>query len=373
MRNPFILGLAEGENFCDREKELADLLQFARNGQKCVFYSPRRYGKSSMIKQVLATLEGEGFLTAYADLFPVTSERDVVNKISAAVFKGIGRGADPRTLAEKAAGLFGRLVPHVEITPEGVVFGVKFDSTLKPEILFDDLMEGTINYVRRHGVSACIVLDEFQEIMELPEAKKIEGTLRSHIQQHTEISYFFIGSRRRILLDMFTSKSRPFYKSAFNYTCGEIAKEDFVPFIVERFRKTGKTCPESAAARIYDTARGYPYYVQKLSSLCWDMTEEICDDETVAKAYRVLLRQESSDFESTWGGLALSQKSLLKALAGEPTASPFAKAFLERYHFSVGGVQKALKHLLSRDLIEKPQGVYRLTDPIFGAWLVESG
>lgn len=79
---------------------------------------------------------------------------------------------------------------------------------------------------------------------------------------------------------------------------------------------------------------------------------------------------ESPDFEGIWSGLSLIQKAMLKALAQEPTSSPFAKDYLEKYGFSIGGAQKAIKALLLKDLIEKDKdNINRLTDPIMSAWL----
>jgi hypothetical protein len=43
-----------------------------------------------------------------------------------------------------------------------------------------------------------VALDEFQEIVTLKEALQVEGIMRTQIQQQ-QASYFFIGSRRRIL------------------------------------------------------------------------------------------------------------------------------------------------------------------------------
>ncbi|MFH1320115.1 MAG: ATP-binding protein [Bacteroidota bacterium] len=369
MRNPFTLGIAAGEDFCNREKELKELLNYARNGQKVVFYSPRRYGKSSLIGQVHETLSKEGYFVVYADLFSVTSETDFLSKFATAVFKGIGRGADPRTWIEKAVNIFKRFVPSVEFGSDGAAFSVRFDRTDHPDLLLDDLMEGIRSYTLRKKLKACITLDEFQEITELKESKKIEGTLRSYIQRHKEIAYFFVGSRRRILTDMFTDKSRPFYKSAFLYTFAEIPKDAFAPYITDRFNKTGKTCALKSSGEIYDLVRGNPYYVQKLSSLCWDQTQKACNSGIVRKSYHTLINIESAEFEGIWGGLALAQKTLLKAIAKEPASAIFSKAYLERHKLSVGGVQKAVKYLIRRDLVEKEKGSYKITDPVFGAWL----
>jgi len=56
------------------------------------------------------------------------------------------------------------------------------------------------------------------------------------------VSYFFVGSRRRILLDIFNEEKRPFYKSAINYALGPLPKKEALAFIIERFSAAGKTC-----------------------------------------------------------------------------------------------------------------------------------
>jgi len=266
--------------------------------------------------------------------------------------------------------LFSSLIPSFEVKPDGLSISVKFDRSTKKEVLLDDLMKGMYNFVKRKKLRACISLDEFQEITELPESKSIEGILRSHMQLHKEIAYFFIGSRRRIIKDIFTDKNRPFYKSAFLYTLKDIPKHEFVNFLENKFKETGKNCPINRAEEIYDRTEGYPYYVQKLALLIWNLTEKIVTSEAVQRAYRLLLESEAADFEGIWNGLSLGQKSVLKAIANEPTAFPFSKQYLERYGYSAGGAQKAIKALISKDLIQRDEeNRYRLTDPIMAKWL----
>lgn len=371
MKNPFTLGLVtERDSFCNRGKEQKDLMRYAMSGSKVILCSPRRYGKSSLVHVVLSKLRKEGFLTAYVDLFPISSERDFISRFASSVYKGIGNEVDPRTFIEKIKGIFTRIVPTIDIGPDGYSISAKYNSSEKAELLLDDLMEGLEKYVDRTSRRACIVLDEFQEITELPESKKIEGILRSHMQHHQNISYFYVGSRRRILTDMFSSRSRPFYKSAFFYTLNEIPIEDFAPHIVRLFKKTGKRCPDSLSEEIYRLTRGYPYYVQKLSSIAWEETEKDCDAPIVKRAFDILLQNEAVDFEGTWGGLSMAQKRVLKSIASESGILPFSKDNLEKSEVSAGGVQKALKSLLEKDLIEKNDGgLYSITDPIMGAWL----
>lgn len=374
MKNPFSIAIVQDEeSFCNRVKERAELIRHAKNSSNVVIWAPRRYGKSSLVKLVLKDLQNKKFLTSYVDLFPVSSEQDLVTRFASSLFKSIGKGVDPRSFMDKIKGFFACLRPVLQVTPEGYSITTEFERTTGIGILLDDLMEGINNYVKKKKLSACIVLDEFQEITELSQAKKIEGILRSHIQNHQNIAYFFVGSRRRILQDMFQNKSRPFYKSAFFYPLHEISQNDFVPFIEKIFTKSGKFCSSNVAQKIWRSVRGFPYYVQKLASVAWDITTVECTEEITHEAIKLLIKSEGTEFEGMWQNLSAIQKSVLKALSLENTATPFAKDYLRKYQCSIGGVQKAIKSLLKMDLIETtPDKIYRLTDPIMESWIKES-
>ena len=370
MPNPFSLSIAQGSNFCNREREIDDLLRHGRNGNNVLLFSPRRYGKTSLVLKTLDLLSEEGLVTIYVDLFPIVSERDLVTRFSSALLRGLGRGVTHQTLAERVKDLFKRLIPSIELKPEGYNVSMRLDQTSGPLPLLEDLLEGLYKYVTQRQARACVALDEFQEITELAEAKRIEGVLRSQIQLQRDVSYFFVGSRRRILQEMFSDKSRAFYKSAFAYPLKEIPLKDFVVYIQTLFLQTGKTCPDSVAGEIYNRVQGYPHYVQKLAAIVWDLTEKECLAETVQSAYSALIDMEAPDFEATWSGLTLIQRAVLKALALEPNALPYSREFLERHQLTVGGTQRAIQVLLRMDIVEKEsEGGYRLTDPVMRAWL----
>jgi len=53
--NPFTLGIiSPDQEFCNREKEIEELTRHALNCTHVVIFSPRRYGKTSLVKQVMA-------------------------------------------------------------------------------------------------------------------------------------------------------------------------------------------------------------------------------------------------------------------------------------------------------------------------------
>ena len=64
MQNPFVYGeVVPGESFVDREVELDRLIGDLSAGQKVFLISPRRYGKSSLIRQALNAVARRGALT----------------------------------------------------------------------------------------------------------------------------------------------------------------------------------------------------------------------------------------------------------------------------------------------------------------------
>jgi hypothetical protein len=370
--NPFTLHLAHDEAFCDREQELKDLLTHVRNGESVVLLSARRLGKSSLAERVLELLEAEDFLTAKIDVYPVSSERDFVQRLSDGVIRGIGRGANSTTIGKRLLGLFTRISPRMEITSDGVKASASIDPGVPATIVMDDVLSSLYRYVERNHRRACIVLDEFQEIAALEESKTIEGTLRSFVQEHSSVSFLFLGSRRHILTDMFSDKNRPFYRSSLVYPLGKIPESAFASFIVERFAATGKKCPADVAASIYQSANGFSWYVQGLAMIAWNMTQsgQSCTADHVEAACQTMLSMQSPEFESTLSVLPPGQKAVLKALAAEPSKSLYGADYPLNRQLSPGGIQKALKALVKFDFVEQDQqGVYSVVDPFMRRWL----
>jgi len=371
MKNPFTIGIAKEKNFCNRKKEIKELKNFILNSQNVVIYSPRRFGKTSLVKMVLKEIEkkDKNFVGIYADLFPVSFYQDFIEIFSKAIIQSIGKEVD-KTFFKKIKNLFKSVVPSFTVKPDGSFsISISINQSTSLETVLSDLFLGLENYVKKNNLKACVVFDEFQEITTLEESKKIEGIIRGFIQQQENISYIFVGSRRKLLIDMFTDKNRPFYKSSFLYPLEKIEKSEFVECIISSFKKNEKICSKKSAEKIYDLVEGYPYYVQKLSSIVWDLTDKKATEKIVEKALQILIKMESIDFESIWINLNKGEKVVLKTISIYPEISPFSKEFLEKTRLSIGGIQKAINSLSKKDLIEKKDNLYTLTDPVMKYWL----
>jgi AAA+ ATPase superfamily predicted ATPase len=371
--NPFVLGLVRGPDLCDRKRELEDLTSHAQNGHNVILVSPRQYGKSSLVLEAQEQLRASGFLTVYVDLLAIASDSDVPRKLAAALVTDLGRGADPVTLAKRVKNLFSRIVPSIDLTPAGATVSIGLAQDADPIVLLTDVLDSMYQYVERQKVRACVVLDEFQEIGRLPGSRTIEATFRSYLQDRRNISFFFVGSRRQALTEMFT-RARPLYQTAYLTPLERIPREDFVPYITERFDRTGKKCSPETAGLIYDRVDGYPAYVQRLAGAAWDLSSLTCTKEKIENAYGSLLTVAGVEFGSTWISLPLGQRTLLQALAAESTTQLTSAYYLRRHGLVASTVQRAIKPLLELDLVERTPatGRFFVVDPMLAAWVSHS-
>jgi AAA+ ATPase superfamily predicted ATPase len=371
MRNPFsIREIGLDEPFCDRQKELKELTSHAVNRANLVLYSPRRYGKTSLVKRVQKEVKREGLVTVYADLFGIDSIEALAGRLVTCLYSFCRH---EETLLNKAMKFITAWRPVIRPDADAGFSMTVEPTTTKSGI---DLLEETFvlfgSFVKEHKAGFHIVLDEFQEITELKESRRIEGLMRSHIQGHKNVSYFFVGSRRRLLLDIFNEQKRPFYKSAINYALGPLPQTDAIAFILKEFARGGKKCPPHLAERIYNRVAGYPYYLQRIPYSIFELsTDEEVTEENYKKAMTDIVAEEEPYFQTKLEALSIHQKRLLHALSMEPTPSPFSLSYMKWHNLSsVGGTQGALNTLMLRDYVEKREDKhYYVVDPIFASYL----
>lgn len=171
--------------------------------------------------------------------------------------------------------------------------GVNFSLTdTLPAI--EDIFNGLYEFITGKKKQAVVVFDEFQQIGEL-EDTRIEKILRGIIQNHRDISYIFMGSKKHLIYDMFNNPGRPFFKSSPHFPIQKIDTAVFAAFLKKKFDETNRPIDDKTALYIVETAESHPYYTQFLSHTVWEMTEpgqsagtEIVD----AAVVRILARKK---------------------------------------------------------------------------------
>lgn len=370
--NPFTLKEIPVKGaFCDRQKEQADLLGFATARSNTLLYSPRRYGKTSLIEKVQNKLQADGGLTAYCDLFGVASFEEIAGRIIKSIY----------SITQKKENLFNKAIKFLTsfrpvLSPSadgGISISVQPAFTSAGLDLLDETLESLGKFIEDLTMPVHIALDEFQEITEVDHSIGVEGTLRQHIQK-IQCAFVFIGSRRRILLDMFNSRKRPFFQSAVNYELKVLPKKELTAFIVARFKEAGKQIETQTASEVCTLLKQHPYYVQKFCFFLFDRIEKTVTQNDIPETYQLVMESEKALFESILRQLTTKQITLLSAIAKEPAKKLYSTDYMARHRLkSTGGVQNSINVLTKEDLIEQRQstGIWEVVDPLFKAWLVK--
>lgn len=371
-QNPFqITVIPPGDPLCDREEDIQTLLARAKSTSATTIYSPRRYGKTTLVLHVQDRFAKDGQIAIYVDLQRVTSIDEIARRLAKAVYKSIQAQSSLSTkLVKGIQKIFTGFRPIIrpsdtsgfEITIEAT--RASFTGIEALEAVLEDL--GKFAGSQQPRVN--FALDEFQDIVDLKDPH-IEGLLRSHIQR-MKASFFFIGSRRRLLLDMFNNQARPFYQSSFLHQVQPLPMGALSAYLVERFTYGGKTCPAAAADLLATLSCGHPHYAQKMASLVFDMAGKTVSEDQVNSSINLVLKENEPIFSAQIQGLTIIQLRLLEALAQEPTTSPFSTAFQAKLDMSLSALQHSIKVLINEDLIEKAaDGTLQVTDSFFAQWL----
>src|SRR5579864_128426 len=375
MPNPFRYGqIATGEFFTDRAAETEGLVADALAGQNTVIISPRRYGKTSVALYARERLQKKKVLVAYADLFRATSKQRLIDELATALYRGLATPIDRARLA--AVDLFRMLPlqPKISLGKDGTP-SVEFSPLALPQDqdrAIEQLLSIPEQFAQERKRRVVVMLDEFQEIVTLDPA--LPAVLRSIIQTQKQVSYVFLGSRRHLLTQVFTARNEPLYRSARPLPLGPIAAADFRRYIRSRFESTEVLIEDQAIDRVLEITGGHPHDTQELCHFAWDAASGagvVATTELVDRALRQVVEAEDARYTTLWDSMTRPQRSLLLALSREPGKGQYSEGFRQRHQLgSVGTIQKSLRALLERDVVEGSSvHGYRVPDVFLRQWI----
>ncbi len=373
VANPFRFGReVSGKQFYDREESFQGLYRkLAGGASNVVMYAPRRYGKTSLVKKVLARFNAEGIPTVYFDFNKVDSLERLCEEYAAALYALAGKGSSAVAVI---TGYLSHLHPTISVGTDAAVgirfdYGAKMTATSVSAVL--DLAEKiSVDTLRRPLV---VAFDEFQEIGRLSQGVPLEGVFRSCIQAHQNVRYVFFGSKTHMLKRMFGDKTRPFYKSAATIRLDKPPTEESVAFVKERFASCQIGIDDKEARRIVDESDNIPYYVQQLASLVFDGVSAASRDWVEAgdidEAIGGLVAENSDYYAEIMSSFSSMQRMVVSALAREPV-----EQFDEEYRcrHSLGGsstVHTALKVVVEAGVVYRGESGYYVEDPFFARYL----
>lgn len=368
--NPFIVtGRIEPEYFCDRVEESARLVRSLTNGNNMVIISPRRMGKTGLIRFCYDKPEiRDEYYTFFIDILHTSSLREFTYLLGREIYEMLL----PRS--RKMATLFLRTIKSISgkfgFDPlTGLpTFNVELGDIERPEYTLEEIF----SYLTLADKPCIVAIDEFQQVAKYPE-KNIEALLRTHIQKIRNSNFIFAGSERHMMQEMFLSASRPFYHSADMLELRAIAREIYVPFIVEHFESRNRRIAAADVEKVYDLFKGHTFYIQKTFNEAFadTLVGGECTIEVIHTAIEGMIAANDTIFREILSNIPEKQKELLYAIAKDGEAERVTSAeFIKRHSLSsASSVQSATKKLLEKDIITEIGKVYSLTDKLFAMWI----
>lgn len=370
MENPFIIGkAAEGDYFINRVEDRRRLNANLTHGINTVIISPRRWGKTSLVKNVLSSIDDERFLTVFVDVFRCKSEYEFYRNFSTCVIKQTSSKIDE--WVETVKTFLSGITPKFSFGSDPLNdFSLSFEWNERDDAE-DEILSLPQKIAEKKGKKIIVCLDEFQQIAEFPSSVDFQKKLRSVWQHQQDVTYCMFGSKKHLMENFFSNKSMPFFKFGDMMFLKKIEITEWIPFICRNFSNTGKSISEKQAERICNVTACQSSYVQQLSWITWYKTEGTTTDKNIDSAIDDLMEQNKTFFQSDVEQLTELQYNFMRAVADGVTQGFTRKDILRKYRLeSSANVQAIKKAMISKDLIYMDDdGNIQFNDPLFSLWV----
>ena len=365
----FLYGVSVGgDNFTDRARETQRLKMNFENGLNVILISPRRMGKTSLVKRVAQVVDKELVQVVYVDIYDCRSEYDFYTKFAEAIMSQTASKIE--LVLDNVRRFLARLTPKVALNPDpSMEYSLSLGITPKdysPEEILS-LPERVAVHIGKHIV---VCIDEFQQVGEWPDSLIVQKRMRGVWQHHTHASYCLFGSRQHMMNRLFQNKRMPFYQFGEPNYLQPISTEDWIPFIQSKFEKKGLSIEGAYVCRICDIVGNQSSYVQQLSWNVMLNTDLSVTDETIQAGVNDLLMQCTPLFMEQTGSLTTYQMNMLRAIIDGQHTQWTSQEVLSKYGLGTkSNVAKMQKVLLKRDfIVATEQGLF-LSDPVMGLWM----
>ena len=369
--NPFVTtGYAGAEYFCDRVEETKTVVNFLTNGNNMALMSPRRLGKTDLIKHSFNQRDiSEDYLTFVIDIYATNTFRDFVNVFGKSILETLktkGRKAWERFLS-----MLHSIRSEISLDITGnPVWGLGVGSMTPPQTTLDEIF----HYLQTAEKHCIVAIDEFQQIVFYNDEKNVEASLRTQIQQCSNATFIFSGSQRHLMSEMFLSPARPFYQSVVTMSLHPIPLDRYSAFAEAMFAKNGnRRINRDVVEYVYNKFDGVTANIQRMMNILYMKTPQgaVCTIDQVDDAINTLLELSSEAYATLLRQMPEKQREVLLAIAKEKHIKAVSGGvFVRKYHLpSASSVVSAVKGLLEKDFITHDERGYHIYDLFFQLWL----
>lgn len=366
----FVFGVSVSDyNFIGRKEEIRRLKMNFEEGINTILISPRRWGKTSLVKKVCEVVDRKKVIPVFVDIFKCKTEYEFYNALAEAVLKQTASKAE--LWMDNARDFIARLSPKISFSPEpnsefALSLGISPKTHAPEEIL--SLAE-EIAQKKQKRIVVCI--DEFQQIGEMADSVSIQKRLRSVWQHQRLTSYCLFGSKKHTMMNVFQKRNMPLYQFGDFKFLDKIPTETWVEYIVQHFKDRQRTISTEQAAKICQLVDNYSSYVQQLSWLVFSLIDEgqVVTDEHLKQGVKDLLNSQEQLFMQQIEPLTAYQMNFLRCILSGHHDDFGDTAVREEFQLgSVSNITRLKTALVDKDIVEMSGKRYYITDPVFALW-----
>lgn len=359
---------ATGKDFIGRDKELALIMEYLKLGQNIVLVAPRRFGKTSLVLEVLQRLNKQGLYTAFVDIFTNPGMDMLSANITGEVLKNDKLDYHFHKAKVSALALLKNLKLKALLNDFEFIAGFADKNRNNWELIAESI-DFVDAFSRRNNKKMVCAYDEFGDITKFDKKDELVKLFRSKIQQHKNSTYIFSGSHESVMQAMFVTRESPFYRMARIVHLSYLGKDALVKHLQSRFIEAEINCREDFPEQIAEITHCHPYYAQ----LAFQQTilHQVFYKKvpTINELLQQLIAVEKDYLEKVWEDIYTRRDHVLtlKALAhgGDNVYG--------RLKTTKINVARALKNLEGMGLVFRNEnGQPFIADPIFNQWIIQT-
>lgn len=368
MNSPFKYGkVVTGKQFINRKEDIRRIQNNISANLNTILISPRRWGKSSLVKQIEFLNKDKKLRFAFIDFFNIRTEEDFLEKYSREVIKcSISKKEE---LLNSGKEFFQKLTPSFSFGADPINdFSVSFTWS-EANKTRDEIINLPETIAKIKGIKIVVCIDEFQNISRLDKNISFEQELRSYWQYHENTSYCLYGSRRHMMLELFKQESRAFYRFGDLFLMDKIPEKHWISFITGNFKISGKSISNELVRKMITMTNNHPDYLQQLCHNVWNGTDSVATTKIVEGAMNLVLRSNALHYQDICDALSNTQLNLLFAILAGETRLTASKTMQQFKLGTPRNVSKNKNVLMEKDIVEIHGSSIIFNDPIFEYWL----
>ena len=358
-----------GEHLVGRESLVEELISLVKNNQSAMLVAPRRYGKTSLLLEVMRRLKDEGWYVGNVDFFDIPTLDKLAEKIVKTTIENKFISADKIiSAARKGIMALRESMEIKQVTQNGMEIILSFPEAEKDiDALLDECLDFPEHFAAKQKARMCFIYDELGDISKMNAA--LIKKMRSKFQMHKKTVYLFSGSQESVMRDIFVDKKGAFYGFCRVFELGAVPAEPFKHYIIRTFDRAHITISSDDADGSLDQTQGHPYYTQYVCQTIYLNVKEKRNVETcdIKDGFEQALVSQQTYLDSLRASLkhdSILQLRLCAFLAKDEQRSVYSQFDDNRQN-----IYSALQSLIKKGMIRKTDNRYTLTDPFFKKYL----